>query len=573
MAYREEAVRITNPLASRERQRPECCTNSDRLRSRLALCSTLLCALLFFSPASAGPLDEMSLDRWAKLREVERYQLNIAEKYYRELKWKVAADEYEKFLKLYEKSEGAPYAQLKWSHCMVQLRKQNTAIKEGYQTLIDYYPDSPDAISAAYLIGKTYKEAGDLIEAKKAYAKVMKTHPNHVVSIFTRLDLVEIAGKENDTERRVVFLKQLTFDVQRNAETSPICLQAAQQLAHHYFSAGDLGEGLKALETSYKPDTLPVQMMKPNIGRLPLIVAELVGSTDEMVKKRGVKLADEAVIYLRTQVKADLAEAERKAQAMQSWYFIADIQLAAGRPEKQREVYEEMLKSLGTDDNLLGHLAKWHKANNQRDLARATYLKYKDRIEGQRQTAVSWSEEKKFDTAIEIYRRLALEDAANAPKWLGDAASTYRRASKPDQAIAIYRELLVSDAKSAAAHHWEIAETLRIAQRWKEALTTYRGTDNFPQNYLHMATCNRALKQYDEAITLYRQIMAAHAPSASSALLEIARTEAQAGRKEAAIKTYKQVCDRYPKTPDGSTAHATLNKDYGINVTLGGAKD
>lgn len=58
----------------------------------------------------AGPLDEMAVERWAKLKEAERYQLNVAEKFYREHQYKVAADEYEKFLKLYEKSEGASFA-------------------------------------------------------------------------------------------------------------------------------------------------------------------------------------------------------------------------------------------------------------------------------------------------------------------------------------------------------------------------------------------------------------------------------------------------------------------------------
>ena len=93
----------------------------------------------WFSPAwpLPGPLDEMSLDRWAKLRETERYQLKIAEKYYNERNWKVALAEYEKFLTQHEASEGAPYAQLKWSLCQVQLRKLNTAIKEGFQSVID----------------------------------------------------------------------------------------------------------------------------------------------------------------------------------------------------------------------------------------------------------------------------------------------------------------------------------------------------------------------------------------------------------------------------------------------------
>ena len=55
--------------------------------------------------AHAAKLDEMSLERWAKLREVERYQLKIAEKYFAEKNYKVAGSEYEKFLSLYETSE------------------------------------------------------------------------------------------------------------------------------------------------------------------------------------------------------------------------------------------------------------------------------------------------------------------------------------------------------------------------------------------------------------------------------------------------------------------------------------
>jgi len=74
---------------------------NEMIVRRLAL--SLLLLLLLGPTSQAGPLDEMSLDRWAKLREVERYQLNIAEKLYREKSWKIASDEYEKFLKLYER--------------------------------------------------------------------------------------------------------------------------------------------------------------------------------------------------------------------------------------------------------------------------------------------------------------------------------------------------------------------------------------------------------------------------------------------------------------------------------------
>ncbi|MEJ7594908.1 MAG: hypothetical protein WKF77_25560 [Planctomycetaceae bacterium] len=123
-------------------------------RTGLILMS-VACLLLacLTAPVTAESLDELPLDRWEKLREVERYQLNIAEKYYRERNFKVAAAEYEKFLTLYEGSEGAPYGQLKWSLCKIELRQHNTAIKKGYQSVIDYWPDSPEAIAAAYYIG------------------------------------------------------------------------------------------------------------------------------------------------------------------------------------------------------------------------------------------------------------------------------------------------------------------------------------------------------------------------------------------------------------------------------------
>ena len=66
---------------------------------------TFLAVLLVSCVCPAAELDELSLERWKQLREVERYQLKIAEEYYRDKKWKIAGDEYEKFLTLYKTSE------------------------------------------------------------------------------------------------------------------------------------------------------------------------------------------------------------------------------------------------------------------------------------------------------------------------------------------------------------------------------------------------------------------------------------------------------------------------------------
>ena len=76
-------------------------------------------------------LQQIDLKTFEKMKETERYQIKIAEKHFLDGKFKVALAEYEKFLTLYEKSPGAPYAQLMWSHTMMKLKKPKTALRDG----------------------------------------------------------------------------------------------------------------------------------------------------------------------------------------------------------------------------------------------------------------------------------------------------------------------------------------------------------------------------------------------------------------------------------------------------------
>ena len=44
-----------------------------------------------------------------------------------------------------------------------------------------------------------------------------------------------------------------------------------------------------------------------------------------------------------------------------------------------------------------------------------------------------------------------------------------------------------------------------------------------------------------------------------------------AAKKEKAIKSFQQVCKRFPKSGQASRSHAHLQNKYKITVTLGGA--
>ena len=65
---------------------------------------------IFLSPLSEAArldyLEQMPLEAFAKLREIEKHQLKIAEKFYLKGENKAAAAEYDKFLTLYERSAG-----------------------------------------------------------------------------------------------------------------------------------------------------------------------------------------------------------------------------------------------------------------------------------------------------------------------------------------------------------------------------------------------------------------------------------------------------------------------------------
>ncbi len=517
--------------------------------------------------ANAQRLDEMSLERWKKLREAERYQLNIAEKYYRDGDYKVAAAEYEKFLRLYEKSEGAPYAQLKWSLAMVQRRQQNTAIKDGFQSVLDYWPDAPEATAAAYYIGHTYKGLAEIKAAKKAYVHVLTKFPMHDVATLARVDLADLARIEGDDKAKVQLWRELTFDAKRTDQTAGHCHEASRQLAVHYFTTGAFAEGKDALATTYQGDQLAPHVM----SYVSNPISNLTGAAE--TKALGEKLADQVIGFLREQMPADLKDEAAKARAKQLSFFIADAYSVSRRPADVPKVYDQMVKSFGVADDILGRLALWQRSQNLRDEAKATYRRFAARPAGLAEIAAMFREEKGWDQAIATYREAASLDAKNVATWEGNIAGTYRQAGKMAEAIAVYQGLMKTDSQRAGSWQWEIAGTFRQFGKLKEAIAAYRLCDNPPQNYWEMAACHRALKEYNEAVLLYLQIVGGHQDWAPQAQLQVGYTYEEAAKKELAIKAFQAVCSRYPKSGQASEAHAHLENKYKINTGGGATAD
>lgn len=541
-----------------------CGDSTRRWRRRLFQCLVVLG--LFSVPLAADELDELPLEGWKQLREVERYQLQIAEKYWREQNWITASAEYEKFLELYEKSTAAPYAQLKWSLAQVKLRKQNTAIKEGFQTVIDYWPDSPQAIAASYYIGRTQKEIGRTREARTTLRQVAAKNPQHLAAVFAIHDLIDLATVENDTASRVELWKKLTFDIRRTQDSRNPCVQASQQLASHLFREGAFDDGVKALATSYDEKQLPAHV----VAYLRTPLSELVEK--EETRAKGQQLADRAIAWLKQVMPTDLTPADAKSVARQILFGIADITALARRDEQVPAAYDAIVKTFQADDEALGRLAQWYKSKTQYDKARETFLRYSDKGEGLHQVGYSYREQQNWPLAVQTYTQLIGQDPERKVRWKPELAATHRGAHKWAEAIAVYEELVRDDIANAGRWRWEVACTHRDAGQFKEAIGHFRQCENFPENYKQMAWCHRQLKQPMEAILLYNQI-SSDKTSAPWALLQVAYTREESGQAEPAILAFQQVCKRYPKDQHASVAHAHLQQKYKISVTLGGAAE
>lgn len=485
------------------------------------------------SAAKLGWLEQIPLESYGKMREVERYQLKIAEKHYIGEEYKIALDEYEKFLALYESSAGAPYAQLMWSHCQAKLRKVNTAIRDGFQSVVDYWPKSEEAVMAAFLIGRSYQEIGEVEKAKAAYSQLMEAYPDQHVTILAKVNLLEMARTAQDDEARLQILEELTYKTTRTEAALEHCQRASRELCGFYFGNGDWANALKALQTSYRDGPLDQYAYESAIGAVRAL------NREEDSKPKAEKLGADLIAFLDKNIPTDLGE-DQNANRQRAWNNltrIAGVHATVGRQPQVIQTYDRIGKVLGKSDALLGQIAGYYRSITERDKAKATYAKYENAVEGRRQIAYMLREDGKWDEAIAMYRGLIDED--------------------PDR---------VND------YLWAIAECYESKGDFKTAIANYRQVDRWPSNYFKMAHCHRRLKEYKEALVLYNGAKADQ-KSAPEAAIQMGYTYEEAGQKENAIKTFQLTCRAHPKSGQASRAHAHLQNKYQINVTLGGAKD
>lgn len=497
----------------------------------MALCFSLCLTTLESQAGKLNSLEQIPLDTFAKLREVERYQLQQAEKMYIAENYKIAMNEYDKYLSLYETSLAAPYALLMWSHCQVKQRKLNTAVRDGFQSVIDYWPESNEAVLATFLIARAQKDMGQTATAEKSYRNIMQDYPDHQISFLSKMDLLDIAKGKKDEELRVSLLKDISTNTKVTKENKGQIDGATREYAEIEFRAGNFKQATDTLEKHFETGSLERFVSEGAYRGIEHLIR------DEKTKAQADKMANDAIAWLMARDPNDITTDAAKAHSKALWFWTSDLQRAARRPADVLKTYEAMSKRFGNSDDILGRIADWYKGMKRWDDARKVFARYENTIEGSRAIAYSYRQEGKLKQAIENYRNLMTQD--------GDRAGEYQ---------------------------WAMAECYQETGDHKSAIANYRQADRYPEAYFRMAHCHRKMKQTNEALVLYNQAKA-NDGSAPEAVLQIGFTYEEAGEKEKAIKTFQQTCRKFPKSSQASRAHAHLQNKYNISVTLGGAQD
>lgn len=506
-------------------------------------------------------LEQIEVDTFGELRQVERYQLKTAERFYTKGEYAAAAAEYEKYITLYETSEGAPYAQLMWSHCQVKLRKVYTGIRDGFQSVIDYWPDSTEAKLASYLIGQSYKNVGELKKAEIAYGKTITNHPEEHIAVLSKWDLAEIAGIRKDSKRLAQVWADLVFDTKQTKRNLPYMTKAAQSLSRHYFSIPDFQKANEVLTTLYENEALSdaiYQNAKDAVSQL---------CKNDSTRLSGEKLAGRVISILMEQA------IDSDDEAMPELFRrIARIHERAGRDLEVIKTYEALAKRIGINDSIRGSIASWHTSKKRYPKAREIYAEFEDKIEGLKKIATVWEAQNQPDQSIRIYDRLAKLAPDQLSEWRQSVAEIYSSTGQHDKAIEVYQELITIAPSNSSTWHWTIGSIYEETDRLKLAIQAYRRSDNYPKAYFQMAKCHRKLKEHTEALTLYHQALATES-AAPDATLAIGYTYEEQANKKNAIKWFQRTCKLYPRSRNASKAHAHLQKEYGISVTLGGSKE
>ena len=501
------------------------------MRGRHAIClpallGALLGVLCGDALARRYPYGKIDLQRYGRLREAERYQIDVAGRLFKQEKWRSALAEYEKFIKLHIKSVGAPYAQLRIAQCYEFRKLVNRAVEE-YTAVVQYFPKAPEAPIAVFCIGRCLEGSGDFEPAIGQYGKVVADYPKATIAGDALWAGADLAQRKGQLETAIEFRKRIVADYPKAKRRR----EAAEWLTRHYLVTGKnipaARDFIRAVRSEVDGEMYMAHQIHSHAYSL---------YRNKDTRKDAPAVMDGAIalfegVYRQWPESRQAREASRYV-IRSHWY--------SGRLKEGVAAGEEHAKRFEDDDGgrqwtgrILEQMDKWNEA-------RLWYLRYKNRAGGAMEAAASYSRQRKYKEAHAAYMAVVQQYPDHAKRALYNLGYMHQHYSRD----------------------------------YAKAVNAYRHSEYSPPSYLfEMAECFRRWKKYDESIGIYRQIRGffpAHAPEAMWRQAHVHEQRRKKGDELKAVTLLKKLCDEYPRTGQASRAHHRLESKYKISYTGGG---
>ena len=321
---------------------------------------------------------------------------------------------------------------------MMHLKKPKTALRDGFQSVIDYWPESHEATVAAYCIADAYRTHG---RGQGGPGRLPFPHQGipgsrHRGPLARRPAPLRPAPPGRGGTPRPAQRSHLSGQTHRGLESQPASTPAANSPSSTSSPSGSTRERRPSppptpARSSSTPFTACPPRPSATCSRNPPPGPPPSSSADQLL----------ATLRAETIERPELDEGPPLPRRRPQRH---------PRPPRptRGSIYEEIGERFGRDDDLLGRMAEWCKQRDKRDEARRIYGEFKDVVAGRKNIAAMFLEEGKVAEAIEVFRKLIEIDGDHAGDYLWSIAGCYEKLSD-----------------------------------WKKAIATYRQIDRFPDNY------------------------------------------------------------------------------------------
>lgn len=535
---------------------------------------------------------------FAKLDTFEAVAVEDADKLFKQKDYRGAYAGYKAYTIEFPQGRALPYVLLRMGRCLHLSGKRNTAIK-AYQDVVDYFPnDVRYAAAAMYYIGQCHAQNGNEDAALAAWAKLAKDK-DYVGEPLSGTALIALAKAMSDRNNHEEATRYRWRTAVAFAKSNPKAAEDARSAVVHHYTVRSPNQN-KLLEFCKEIDGFGWRQTIDNPQDSPVywnyVLDRVLNARVEDAKRveiarywdsqMGDRFASDDALRVRWFTVRLLHDKDAQAwyQRMTTQFKSQPVTIERIRqwlpyfnryPEARVAFFDEyakpMLSSLDTkqqvalmnylrhpmgmheqavalmntidtrnmDDAELKAFADFAAIYNDQDVVLRTTSRMNDKILAAR-------------TRFDFYSRRAERNGDYQQKALAEVPVLQK---SPEHAQAIV---------------WPHARLMHWQGKYDEAIKLYRSANRQPQSTWEIIACRLAMKQYDKAIELARELESVGGKTAAEACLKAADIYRLSGDKSREVQQLQLVLRRYPGSAESSTAHNRL-ENYGIKIIGGEA--